>query len=126
MDLQIENPYTAPVLIIEKPEISIVLDAAMAITYCKTYSDLLEGRKTYKALARYAAMNLIIKFSNLSYTEIGNIFGGRDHSTVSHAKKMHKTLSIKTPKGKAVNEAYQITWDMLTQKYFKLKRENLN
>ncbi len=47
----------------------------------------LKGRKrTQKlALARQTSMYLIRTFLNLSLTEIGQFFGGKDHSTVIHA-----------------------------------------
>lgn len=56
----------------------------------------LKGRKrTQKlALARQTSMYLIRTFLNLSLTEIGQFFGGKDHSTVIHA--IEKIEQLKT------------------------------
>ena len=43
-----------------------------------------KSRKQNIAQARQLAMYLIHKYTDLSYSQIGRRFGGRDHSTVLH------------------------------------------
>ncbi len=45
------------------------------------------NKKKFIAFPRQIAMYLTRKHFNISFPEIGNIFGGRDHSTVIHAVK---------------------------------------
>ncbi|MGC8740603.1 MAG: chromosomal replication initiator protein DnaA [Candidatus Sumerlaeaceae bacterium] len=48
--------------------------------------DLLgQNRKKRLATPRHVAMFLVRKFTKLSYPEIGEVFGGRDHTSVLHA-----------------------------------------
>ena len=52
------------------------------------------------ALARQIAMYLSRKFTSLSLKDIGEEFGGRDHSTVIHAcelisKKIYENFELK-------------------------------
>lgn len=49
--------------------------------------------KAHIALARQTAMCLTKELTRLSYPQVGDAFGGRDHSTVMHAcKSIHKRL----------------------------------
>lgn len=52
-------------------------------------SDLVKSktRKKEIVIARFTAIVLISDNTMLSLNEIGNLFSGRDHSTVIHAKK---------------------------------------
>ena len=51
-----------------------------------TETELKGKRRTQKlALARQTSMYLIRTLLNLSLTEIGDYFGGKDHTTVMHA-----------------------------------------
>jgi chromosomal replication initiator protein len=62
--------------------------------FCNTkVSELKSKRKNNAVLIpRQIAMYSIRKLTNLSYPEIGQIFGGKDHSTVIHAIKKIETL----------------------------------
>ncbi len=46
-----------------------------------------QNKKKFIAFPRQIAMYLTRKHFNISFPEIGNVFGGRDHSTVIHAIK---------------------------------------
>jgi chromosomal replication initiator protein len=52
-------------------------------------SDIVGKRRTSNiAMARQIAMYMCREHTTCSYPEIGSLFGGRDHSTVIHAKKV--------------------------------------
>lgn len=54
--------------------------------YSYTVNDLVsKGRNKHLSLARQITMFLIKKLTNKSLRDIGEFFGGRDHSTVMHA-----------------------------------------
>ncbi|MBV1905483.1 MAG: chromosomal replication initiator protein DnaA, partial [Pseudomonadales bacterium] len=56
-------------------------------------SDLSSKRRTRSiARPRQMAMSLAKEMTNLSLPEIGNAFGGRDHTTVLHACKKIREL----------------------------------
>jgi chromosomal replication initiator protein len=64
------------------PSADLIIDET-AKFYNLTSEDLIGQRRTRNtALARQIAMYLIRKLTNLSLTDIGDLFGGRDHSTV--------------------------------------------
>jgi len=65
----------------------------------------LESKRRTKAIAepRQVAMYLSRKYTNASYADIGDQFGGRDHSTVIHAeKKIDKACEEQTELGDQV------------------------
>ncbi len=66
--------------------------------YQVSLSDLQSGgRKATLMLPRQICMFLARHMTSMSLVEIGNYFGGRDHSTVSNAlKKMNKRRQIET------------------------------
>ena len=71
------------------PEISMQ-DILNAVTqrFASKLGDLLGKRRTRSiALPRQVAMYLIYKHTRLSLKEIGGHFGGRDHTTVLHARQ---------------------------------------
>ncbi|MCD8527296.1 hypothetical protein LRY65_03750 [Candidatus Woesebacteria bacterium] len=56
------------------------------------------SRKKDYVTARHIAMFLMKKELDLPYTEIGNNFGGRDHSSVMHAvSKIEQRLEADAP-----------------------------
>ena len=56
--------------------------------YGVSFGDILSKKRTKNvALARQVAMSLTREFTDLSLPNIGDIFGGRNHSTVIHAIK---------------------------------------
>lgn len=60
---------------------------------CEYYFDLLQGelegqgRNNAAAEARHVAFYLSYTFLNVSYPQIGKVFGNRDHTTVMHGVK---------------------------------------
>lgn len=67
---------------------------------CEHYNvrlnELLSQRRTKNlAFPRHVAMYLTKELTQLTLTEIGNFFGGRDHSTVLHAINKIKGLRLK-------------------------------
>ena len=65
-------------------------DILNAVTqrFASKLGDLLGKRRTRSiALPRQVAMYLIYKHTRLSLKEIGGHFGGRDHTTVLHARQ---------------------------------------
>lgn len=49
-----------------------------------------KSRKKELVTIRHAAINVLVKNTKMSLEKIGEIFSGRDHSTVIHAKKRHE------------------------------------
>ncbi len=65
------------------------IQKVVAERYNVSLGDLIGKRRTQNiAHARQVAMYLCRKLTGCSYPEIGALFGGRDHSTVIHAKKV--------------------------------------
>ena len=48
-----------------------------------------KSRKRTLVEARYVAMNLILEQTDITLVAVGQLFGGRDHTTVLHAKYIH-------------------------------------
>ena len=67
----------------------VILNSCAVVTNAK-YSDCLtDTRKREVVFARYMAMYLLgVLQPALSLREIGELIGGKDHSTVSHANKI--------------------------------------
>lgn len=66
-----------------------LIQKTVAEYYRSTLKDLVGKRRTKTvALPRQVAMYLCRKHTINSYPEIGTLFGGRDHSTVIHAKRL--------------------------------------
>lgn len=69
----------------------------VAVHYGVRFNDLLSPRRTKNlAFPRHVAMYLVKELTELTLTEIGGCFGGRDHSTVLHAVNKIKNLRIKS------------------------------
>lgn len=71
-----------------------------------TFDDLVSARRSKNiALARQVAMYICREMTGLSLTSIGEIFGGRDHTTVIHAyQKISSEMSEKREVYNYVNE----------------------
>jgi chromosomal replication initiator protein len=70
-----------------QPTLSRIV-ARVSDQYRITAADLVSGRRTRSVLLpRQVSMYLARQLTNLSFEEIGEEFGGRDHSTVLHACK---------------------------------------
>ncbi|HFC92907.1 MAG TPA: chromosomal replication initiator protein DnaA [Leucothrix mucor] len=75
-------------------------------------SDLNSPRRTRSiARPRQIAMSLAKELTNHSYPEIGENFGGRDHTTIMHACKKVKELRHTDPQ---IEEGYSILQRVLT------------
>ncbi|MBI2603871.1 MAG: chromosomal replication initiator protein DnaA [Deltaproteobacteria bacterium] len=88
MHLAIET-FSNMVRVDEQSKPEMIMDAvqkAVAEHFQIKVSDL-RSRRRQKAftLPRQVAMYLCRQFANMSFTEIGERFGGKDHSTVMHA-----------------------------------------
>jgi chromosomal replication initiator protein len=65
-----------------------LIQKAVAEHFNVSLDDLLSGtRKKEVANARQIAMFICQNYTNMSLKAIGEYFGGRDHSTVSHASR---------------------------------------
>ena len=71
----------------------------VAAQYGVTESDMISQRRNREvAKARQVAMYLIRELTQLSTTRIGELFGGRDHSTVMYACEKIDDAAKKDPK----------------------------
>jgi chromosomal replication initiator protein len=72
-------------------------------------ADLLSQRRTKNlAFPRHVAMFLAKELTQLTLTEIGNFFGGRDHSTVLHAINKIKGLRLKDAELRSEVERFEL------------------
>lgn len=78
--------------VVPKKTVTVTSDRIQEIVarrYSIGVSDLLGKRRTQNiAYARQVAMYLCRELTSSSFPEIGGLFGGRDHSTVIHAKRV--------------------------------------
>ncbi len=66
-----------------------LIQKVVAERYNVSMHDILGKRRTHNiAFARQVAMFLCREHTGCSYPELGALFGGRDHSTVIHARKV--------------------------------------
>jgi chromosomal replication initiator protein len=82
---------------LKKPKIKIVMADKVIPVITSFYGVDLEElehktRKREIVMARQVAMFMIYKFCQLSSTDIGKLFGGRDHTTVFHSRKTVQDL----------------------------------
>lgn len=49
-----------------------------------------KSRKTDLVRFRQIGMNVLMEYSKMNLTNIGRLFGGRDHATVIHARMCHE------------------------------------
>lgn len=74
------------------------IQKTVADYYKLKISDLFAKKRTQAiARPRQVAMHLAKELTNLSYTEIGNAFGGRDHTTVLYALRKVEELRANDP-----------------------------
>ena len=86
----------------EKTITNDLIQKAVAESFGVKISDLKSKRRTKAVvLPRQVAMYLCRNLANSSLPEIGNFFGGRDHSTVIHACKVIEEKKEKDPDLKA-------------------------
>jgi chromosomal replication initiator protein len=83
---------TAPVISIE------IIQKAVADTYSLSVNDLKGKKRTQKIVyPRQLAMYICREMTDFSTTEIGEAFGGRDHTTVMHSIEKIQSLFITDP-----------------------------
>lgn len=68
-----------------------------------------ESRKASVRLPRQTAMSLVRELTNLSTTDIGKAFGGRDHSTVINSCKRISTMLEKDEKFNEIYKGLKLT-----------------
>ena len=79
------------------PSVDIIIEET-AKYYMLTSEDLKSRRQTRNtAFARQVAMFLIRKLTNLSFKDIGSLFGGRDHTTVLSSTRKIETSIADSP-----------------------------
>lgn len=89
-ELNLENARLALKDLVQ-PEARQKLDAPLVMNVCANYFNFtvedLKSKQRNQALAnaRHLAMYLCYSLVDMTYTEIGEIFGGRNHATVIHA-----------------------------------------
>jgi len=67
--------------------------------FSKSVEDLCsQSRKKDTVTARHISMHLAYQLLEITFSEIGAFFGGRDHSSVTHALNKVKQLSKKDPR----------------------------
>lgn len=79
------------------------IQAAVAERYHVPLSIMCEpgqrgGRQRKHSWPRQVAMTLAVRLTDHSYPRIGQLFGGRDHSTVYHARRAVEKRSRTNPK----------------------------
>ena len=81
------------------PNLSIeIIQKAVADTYSLSVNDLKGKKRTQKIVyPRQLAMYICREMTDFSTTEIGEAFGGRDHTTVMHSIEKIKGLFITDP-----------------------------
>lgn len=87
---------------------------AVSKHYGVSFADILSDKRTQNiALARQVGMYLTKEFTDLSLAGIGEVFGGRNHSTVIHATNKVKSDAENDPKfNKELNSLKSILNDM--------------
>jgi hypothetical protein len=84
------HPYTYVGLIQEddlgliKSKIDIIIDQVCLHSNVDKKEIFLLRRFHESVKARHIAFYFLYKFTNLSYNEIGRMFGGKDHTTIMH------------------------------------------
>lgn len=89
---------------------SVVSKTAQYFDY-KTGDLTGQSRKAPLVNARHVAMYLIKSELDSPYEQIGEVFGGRDHTTVMHAvEKVEKLLASDPDLGRAVTDIKHLLW----------------
>jgi chromosomal replication initiator protein len=86
-------------VLVSTPNLSIeIIQKAVADTYSLSVNDLKGKKKTQKIVyPRQLAMYICREMTDYSTTEIGEAFGGRDHTTVMHSIEKIQGLFITDP-----------------------------
>ena len=94
IDIELAKEALRDILIYQEKQISIDnIQQTVAEYYKIRVADLLSRRRTRDiARPRQLAMSFAKEFTNLSLPQIGDKFGGRDHTTVLHACRKIKDL----------------------------------
>ncbi|WP_343183086.1 chromosomal replication initiator protein DnaA [Buchnera aphidicola (Neophyllaphis podocarpi)] len=97
INLELANESLKDILIFKQKKITIYKVQKIVANYYKIkFSDLISrSRKKIIVRPRQIAMTIIKKLTNHSLSEIGNAFGGKDHTTVLHACRKVEQLCKK-------------------------------
>ncbi len=97
IDLQLTQRVVARAVNLEKRELTTddIIDTVCKAHGIKTKDIVSKSRKQQFVQARQLAMYLCHKYTNITYSQIGRIFGKRDHSTVLYAcNQVSKRYSV--------------------------------
>ena len=97
IDLQLTQRVVARAVNLEKRELTTddIIDTVCKAHGIKTKDIVSKSRKQQFVQARQLAMYLCHKYTNITYSQIGRIFGKRDHSTVLYAcSQVSKRYSV--------------------------------
>lgn len=72
--------------------IYLIFTAVSAVTEISVTEMKSKSRKRERVEARQMCMYLLRKYTKLSLKKIGDMFGGRDHTTAIHARETIKDL----------------------------------
>ncbi len=106
VDIGVIKEALHDVLAVQARQVSVDnIQRSVADYYKIKVSDLMSRRRSRSvARPRQVAMALTKELTTLSYPEIGDAFGGRDHTTVLHACRKVRELAEEDP---SVEEDYQ-------------------
>lgn len=103
IDMDMAKNILKDILVEQKKEISIESIQKIVANHFNVKTAELKSSKRLKTLVlpRQVAMYISRKLTSSSFPEIGNRFGGKDHSTIIHAikkieQKMEEDLQLKT------------------------------
>lgn len=71
---------------------TLILNKSAIAFYVSPFDIVRHSRRREFAFARFAAAYLLRKYTDMSSAQIGQVLGGRDHSTVLHAIKRARQL----------------------------------
>ena len=100
-----------------KEETDFVVDqvtSMMQVSKKELYSDC---RFRKLAMARSIIMNLLRDLSSLSYPKIGEIMGGKDHSTIIHHIRLKRDKTRFWSEGTECWRIYKTVYDSFIQKF---------
>ncbi len=97
IDLDLTRRVVARAINLEKKKLTNddIIQAVGSHYHVKQKELFSKSRKQHIALARQLAMYLCHKYTDVSYSQLGRLFGGRDHSTVLYGcNQIARRLSV--------------------------------
>lgn len=107
IDLHLTKRVVARAVNLEKKEITIddIISTVCKHTGLKQKDLASKSRKQANVQARQLAMYLCHKYTDISYSQLGRRFGGRDHSTVLYAcNQVARRISVDKPYRREVED----------------------